>query len=169
MKSIHERPLIIENRDDIGHWEGDTIVGKNDNSAIGTLVERKFRLTLIVPLKNGKTAERTIQAFIDKFNELPTNLKKSLTYDRGKEMTYHEKLTAATEMPVYFADPHSPWQRGSNENTNGLIRTFFPKGTDFSNFSDEDFKKVEDSLNNRPRKVLNYLTPNEALQANCFS
>ena len=169
MKSIHDRPSIIESRDDIGHWEGDTIVGKDHNSAIGTLLERKLRLTLIVSLKKGKKAEDTVQSFIDKFNEIPACLKKSLTYDRGKEMTYHEKFTNSTGMPVYFADPHSPWQRGSNENTNGLIRTFFPKGTDFSNFSDEDFMKVEDSLNNRPRKILNYLTPNEFLKANYFS
>lgn len=164
MKSIHERPLDIENRDDIGHWEGDTIVGKDHNSAIGTLVERKLRLTIIVPLKNEKNAADTAKAFIEKFNELPSVLKKSLTYDRGTEMACHEKITAQTGVTVYFADPHSPWQRGSNENTNGLIRTYFPKRTDFSTYSDEDFKKVENALNNRPRKTLEYLTPNEFLQ-----
>lgn len=166
MTSIHERPSIIENRKDIGHWEGDTVVGKDHNSAIGTLVERKLRLTLIVPLKNGKSAAETAKAFIEKFNELPQMLKKSLTYDRGKEMTYHEMFTKKTGVPVYFADPHSPWQRGSNENTNGLIRSFFPKGTDFLCYSEDNYKHVEKLLNNRPRKVLNYLTPYEFLKAN---
>lgn len=164
MKSIHERPLYIENKDDIGHWEGDTIVGKDHNSAIGTLVERKLKITLIVPLKNEKNATDTAKAFIEKFNELPLALKKSLTYDRGTEMTYHEKITKETGVAVYFADPHSPWQRGLNENTNGLIRTYFPKRTDFSIYSDEDFKKVENALNTRPRKALKYLTPKEFLQ-----
>jgi IS30 family transposase len=166
MKSIHERPLNIENRDDIGHWEGDTVVGKDHKSAIGTLVERKLRLTIIVPLKKGKNAHATAQAFIDKFNQIPPELRKSLTFDRGTEMTYHEKITAETGVIVYFADPHSPWQRGLNENTNGLIRTYFPKKTDFSIYSEEDYKKVENALNNRPRKVLNYLTPNELTFAN---
>ena len=108
----------------------------------------------------------TVEAFIDEFGRLPSCLKKSLTYDRGTEMSYHARLTTATGVEVYFADPHSPWQRGSNENTNGLIRTFYPKGTDFSNYSEEDLKVVQNSLNNRPRKVLKFLTPIEFLQAN---
>ncbi len=165
IKSIHERPSFVQERNDLGHWEGDTVVGKDHKSAIGTLVERKTRLTIIVSLKNGKDAAETTKAFIDKFNGLPLFLKKSLTYDRGMEMAFHEKFTQATGMPVYFADPYSPWQRGSNENTNGLIRTFFPKGTDFAYYSEEDLAKVENILNNRPRKVLKYLTPNEFLQA----
>jgi IS30 family transposase len=164
IKSIHERPLDIEKKDEIGHWEGDTIVGKDHNSAIGTLVERKLKLTIIVPLKNEKNATDTAKAFIEKFNELPSVLKKTLTYDRGTEMTYHEKITEETGIKVYFADPHSPWQRGLNENTNGLIRTYFPKRTDFSMHTNEEFKKVETALNNRPRKALKYFTPNEFLQ-----
>ena len=166
MKSIHERPVSIESKDDIGHWEGDTVVGKDHKTAIGTLVERKLKLTIIVPLKKGKTANATAEAFIDKFNQLPPVLKKTLTFDRGSEMACHEKITSETGVIVYFADPHSPWQRGLNENTNGLIRTYFPKKTDFSIYSEEDFIKVEKALNNRPRKALNYLTPNEFLFAN---
>jgi len=165
IKSIHERPKSIEKRTDIGHWEGDLIIGKDHRSAIGTLVERKTRFTIIVALPNGKTSETVVKAFIDEFKRLPLCLKKSLTYDRGTEMSYHSRLTTQTGIIVYFADPHSPWQRGSNENTNGLIRSFFPKGTDFSNYSEKAFEKVQNFLNNRPRKVLNYLTPNEFIQA----
>lgn len=166
MKSIHERPQSVETRIDLGHWEGDLIIGKDHKSAIGTLVERKTRFTLIVDLLNGKDSKETVEAFIDEFERMPPCLKKTLTYDRGTEMSYHARLTTATGVEVYFADPHSPWQRGSNENTNGLIRTFYPKGTDFSNYSEEDLKVVQNSLNNRPRKVLKFLTPIEFLQAN---
>ena len=164
MKSIHERPKSIESRNDFGHWEGDLIIGKDHKSAIGTLVERSSRYTIIVDLKNGKESIKTVEAFVDEFKKFPKCLRKSLTYDRGTEMSYHSRLTNFTGMIVYFADPHSPWQRGSNENTNGLIRTFFPKGTDFSIYSEKSLKETQDLLNNRPRKVLQYLTPNEFLQ-----
>lgn len=164
IKSIHERPKSVETRNDLGHWEGDLIIGKDHKSAIGTLVERKTRFTIIVSLPNGKKSETVVNAFIDEFKQLPLGLKKSLTYDRGTEMSYHSRLTTQTGVIVYFADPHSPWQRGSNENTNGLIRSFFPKGTDFSNYSKKAFEKAQNFLNNRPRKVLKYLTPNEFLQ-----
>jgi len=164
MISIKERPQNVEKRIDIGHWEGDSVVGKNHKSAIGTIVERRTRLTIIVSLKNGKESADTVKAFSDKFNLLPKCLKQSLTFDRGKEMTCHEKFTEETGVSVYFADPHSPWQRGTNENTNGLIRTFFPKGTDFSTITDKALEDVQNRLNNRPRKILNYLTPIEFLQ-----
>lgn len=163
--SIHERPKSVEKRFEIGHWEGDLIVGKNHKSAIGTIVERKTRFTIIVPLFNGKDSESTVQAFIKEFKKLPKCLKKTLTYDRGTEMTCHEKLTLHTGIKVYFADPHSPYQRGTNENTNGLIRTFFPKKTDFSKHTLEDFIKVQILLNSRPRKILKYSTPKEALNS----
>lgn len=164
MKSIHERPQSIENRTDLGHWEGDLIVGKDHASAIGTIVERVSKFTIIVNLPNGKESEETVDAFTEEFKSLPRSLRKTLTYDQGREMSYHSRLTRATGVIVYFADPHSPWQRGSNENTNGLIRTFFPKGTNFSNYAQIDLKRIQDTLNNRPRKALNYLTPNEFLK-----
>lgn len=164
MESIHDRPEEVEARNSLGHWEGDLIIGKDHKTAIGTLVERKSRFTIIVPLIKKKDSLSTVSSFINAFKKLPSNLTKSLTYDRGTEMTYHELITKELDIKVYFADPHIPWQRGSNENTNGLIRTFFPKGTDFANYLEEDFKKVQNILNNRPRKVLNYLTPNEFLQ-----
>ncbi len=164
MRSIHERPVEVENRKIIGHWEGDLIIGKDHKTAIGTLVERSSRFTIIVPLIKNKDSCSTIKAFINTFKPLPKRLKKTLTYDRGKEMTNHEFFTKETNIPVYFADPHSPWQRGTNENTNGLIRTFFPKGTDFATIKLKDFSKVQELLNNRPRKSLGFLTPKEFLQ-----
>jgi len=124
-----------------------------------SLVERKSRLVKIIPLPNGKDSLSVIQAFESAFSEIPKNLKKSLTYDRGQEMALHETFTQSTGIPVYFADPRSPWQRGTNENTNGLIRDFFPKKTDFSLHTTEDFQEVEGLLNNRPRKVLGFQTP----------
>lgn len=166
IKPIHTRPKEIENREDIGHWEGDLIIGKNHQTAIGTLVERSSRYTIIIPLIREKDSYTTVNSFIEAFEKLPSNFIKSLTYDRGTEMTYHEMITKKLGINVYFADPHSPWQRGTNENTNGLIRTFFPKKTDFSKYIELDFIKVQNQLNNRPRKVLSYLTPNEFLKMN---
>jgi len=156
--SISERPKEAEGRIIPGHWEGDLIIGKNHNSAIGTLVERTTRLTLIVPLKE-KNAFAVRSAFAKAFEKIPKKFKKTLTYDRGLEMSEHKLFTEETKISVYFADPHAPWQRGTNENTNGLIRQYFPKGTDFSKVSALDIKKVELELNERPRKVLNFNTP----------
>ena len=159
--SIKFRPLEVNQRVEIGHWEGDHVVGKDHKTAIGTLVERVTRYTIIVPLINEKGALATTHGFTQAFENIPIEYRKSLTYDNGKEMTNHELFTELTKIPVYFAEPYSPWERGTNENTNGLIRYYFPKGTDFSKFKKEDFLKVQEILNNRPRKVLGFLTPKE--------
>ena len=163
LTSIWERPKESENRKELGHWEGDLIMGKDHKTAIGTLVERSLRYTLIVPLIKTKDSFTTVMRFAEVFNSLPDYLKKSLTYDRGTEMAWHEMFTYKTGIRVYFADPHAPWQRGTNENTNGLIRQFFPKKTDFSKYSEEDYLMVQEFLNNRPKKVLGYRTPAEEL------
>lgn len=159
--SIHDRPKHIEKREEGGHWEGDLIIGKNHASAIGTAVERKSRFTFIVYLPTEKTSEFVVKGFSNEFDKIPEALKKSFTYDNGTEMTLHKKITELTGMPVYFADPGCPGQRGSNENTNGLIREFFPKGTDFKNIPQNELKRVEKLLNQRPRKVLGFRTPEE--------
>lgn len=158
--SIEDRPEEVKDRKIAGHWEGDIIMGALNKSAIGTLVERKTRLTLLVKLIK-KDAASTREAFTNKFNTLPSRIKKSLTYDHGCEMAQHKKFTEDTEIKVYFAHPHSPWERGTSENTNMLVRDFFPKGTDFSKIKDAQIQKVQELLNDRPRKVLNFYTPNE--------
>jgi IS30 family transposase len=162
MISIHQRPLEVEDRNIPGHWEGDLVVGKDHKSAVGTLVERTTRYIIVVPLK-AKDAESVRKAFEKAFKGLPEALKKTLTYDRGKEMTEHAKFTTATKMNVFFCDPHSPWQRGSNENTNGLLRGFFPKGTDFNKVTVKEIKWVQDCLNERPRQTLGFKNPKEKL------
>lgn len=162
--SIHERPLEVSSREVPGHWEGDSIVGKEHASAIGTLVERTSRYTVIVEYGNDKSAENVARAFAMAYESIPKNLKKSLTFDRGAEMAQHELFTQLTGMPVYFADPGSPGQRGTNENTNGLIRQYFPKKTDFALVSQEELKQVENYLNLRPRKILGFKTPLETLK-----
>ena len=161
--SIHVRPPEIEDRQLPGHWEGDLIKGKGNASAIGTLVERTTRLVVLVklPHPNPATAAHVLQAFTDKLNGIAAPMRQSLTYDRGREMAEHAQLTRNTGMKVYFCDPYSPWQRGSNENTNGLLRQYFPKGTDLSRWSAEDLEAVAHALNNRPRKVLGWKTPAE--------
>lgn len=160
MISIEERPKEVEDRTIPGHWEGDLIVGKGRNSALGTLVERTTRTTILVPLKE-KSALAVRKAFAKETRKLPGQMKLSLTYDRGTEMSQHELFTKETKIQVYFADPYSPWQRGTNENTNGLIRRYFPKGTDFNKIKRKEIKRVQDQLNGRPRKVLEYFTPFE--------
>ena len=134
MLSIHVRPPEVEDRQLPGHWEGDLIKGQANASAIGTLVERTTRLVLLVklPHPHPATAAHVLQAFSDKLNAIASPMRESLTYDRGSEMARHQELSQSTGMKVYFCDPHSPWQRGSNENTNGLLRQYFPKGTDLS-------------------------------------
>lgn len=159
--SIDERPAEINDRKIAGHWEGDLVMGALNKSAIGTLVERKTRLTLLVKLPK-KDAASVCERFTKKFNELPEHLRKSLTYDQGQEMADHKMFTKQTKVKVYFAHPHSPWERGTSENTNMLIRDFFPKGTDFSRVSKNSLEKVQDLLNDRPRKVLDFYTPREA-------
>ncbi len=158
--SISERPEEVRDRIVPGHWEGDLVVGKEHQSAIGTLVERTTRLTLLVPLK-GKDALSVAQAFALAFKRIPKQFTKTLTYDRGTEMAQHKLFTRETKIKVYFADPHSPWQRGTNENTNGLIRQYFPKGTDFKTVPLSAIRKAEKRLNSRPRKTLGFYTPSE--------
>ena len=158
--SISERPKEVRDRIVPGHWEGDLIIGKNRASAMGTLVERTTRLTLLVPLVE-KDAFAVRNAFAKTFKRIPKQFKKTLTYDRGKEMAQHKLFTNETKIQVYFADPYSPWQRGTNENTNGLIRQYFPKGTDFKTVSLAEIQEAERRLNSRPRKVLKFYTPSE--------
>jgi len=158
--SISERPKEVEERIAPGHWEGDLIVGKEHKSALGTLVERTTRLTLLVPLKE-KDAFAVRKAMAKAFKRIPKQFKKTLTYDRGSEMSQHKLFSKDTKIQVYFADPYSPWQRGTNENTNGLIRQYFPKGTDFKEISTKAIREAERRLNSRPRKTLDYYTPSE--------
>lgn len=160
MVSISERPPEVADRIIPGHWEGDLIVGKGHKSAIGTLVERTTRAVILVPLK-AKDAMSVRKAFEKEIKTLPKQMKLSMTYDRGMEMFEHKLFTEHTKMKVYFADPYSPWQRGTNENTNGLVRQYFPKGTNLSIHSRKEIKKVQDLLNGRPRKVLGFETPYE--------
>lgn len=164
MISIEARPAAVAGRTVPGHWEGDLIVGRRHASALGTLVERTTRTTLLVPLR-AKDATSVRRAFAREMRTLPQQLARSLTYDRGKEMAEHRLFTQETRIQVYFAHPHSPWERGTNENTNGLIRQFFPKGTDFSTVSRHEIKHVQGLLNGRPRKVLNWRTPSEAFHS----
>jgi IS30 family transposase len=163
MLSIEERPKEVEDRSVPGHWEGDTIVGLHRQSALGTLVERTTRYTMLVYLPK-KDATSVRKAFAKEIRTLPSALRKTLTYDQGKEMSEHKKLTMDTHMQVYFAHPGSPWERGTNENTNMLIRQYFPKGTDFRIITKQEIKKAERSLNGRPRKTLGWRNPQEALQ-----
>lgn len=160
MLSIEERPKEVEDRIIPGHWEGDLIVGKNNRSALGTLVERTTRTTILIPVKS-KEAEVVAKAFAKEVKKLPKQMKISMTYDQGREMAKHKLFTDITGVKVYFAHPRSPWERGTNENTNGLIRQFFPKGTDFKKVSRYEVKKVQDLLNGRPRQTLGFQKPYE--------
>jgi IS30 family transposase len=159
--SIDERPAEVADRTVPGHWEGDLLVGHANASALGTLVERTTRFTLLVPLK-AKDAVTVRQAFARELRTLPVQLRRSLTYDQGPEMREHRLFTKQTKMRVYFAHPHSPWERGTNENTNGLLRQFFPKGTRFTRLSRAELKRVQMMLNDRPRKILNWHSPAHA-------
>jgi IS30 family transposase len=176
---ISERPAEVEDRAIPGHWEGDLIIG-TDRSAIGMLVERTTRFTMLLHLprmegygveprvKNGPAlagygAEAMREAITERITTLPEQLRRSLTWDRGKELSQHAQLRIDTGVLVYFADPHSPWQRGTNENTNGLLRQYFPKGTDLSRWGVEEIEAVATALNSRPRKTLGWKTPAEAL------
>ena len=157
--SIRERPSSAEDRAVPGHWEGDLVFGSN-NSQIATLVERHTRYVMLARV-DGKDTETVIDALIKQAKKLPQELYQSLTWDRGKEMADHKRFTLATDIKVYFCDPHNPWQRGSNENTNGLLRQYFPKGTDLSVYSQAKLNAVARRLNERPRKTLGYETPAE--------
>ncbi|MBI5798524.1 MAG: IS30 family transposase [Candidatus Yonathbacteria bacterium] len=164
MLSIEERPQEIADRTIPGHWEGDLLVGKNRQSYLGSLVERTTRTTILIPLKN-KTAEDVRKAFAKEAKKLPSQMRCSMTYDQGTEMAQHKLFTKETQMQVYFCHPASPWERGTNENTNGIIRQFFPKGTDFSRISRREVKHVQHLLNGRPRRVLGYATPYEVFNS----
>jgi len=157
---IEHRPEEVKDRIVPGHWESDLIIGKEQKSAIGTIVERTTRFAILVKLEN-RTASEVRKAFARELKELPQYMRKSLTHDNGIEMIQHRLFTEETQMQVYFANPYSPWERGTNENTNMLIRDFFPKGTDFSTIPSGKIKQVQDLLNNRPRKTLKWETPNE--------
>jgi transposase, IS30 family len=163
MVMISERPAEAADRAVPGHWEGDLIIGKSCKSAVGTLVERSTRFVLLLHLPDGRDARLVEQAMRRAITALPAELARTITWDQGKEMAYHADFTIATGIPVYFCDPHAPWQRGSNENTNGLLRQYLPKGTDLSVHSAEDLARIAASLNNRPRKTLGFMKPSEKL------
>lgn len=159
--SIRERPAEVEDRAVPGHWEGDLLAGSG-NTYIATLVERHSRYVMLVKVA-GKDTESVVSALIKQVKKLPAELRGSLTWDRGTEMASHKKFTMATEVQVYFCDPQSPWQRGSNENTNGLLRQYFPKGVPVDGYSQAELNKVAARLNGRPRQTLNFMTPTQKL------
>jgi len=158
-----QRPAEVADRAVPGHWEGDLLIGKDCKSAVGTLVERTTRYVLLLHLPAGRDAHLVEQAMRQAIGGLPGELTRTITWDQGKEMAYHADFTIATGIPVYCCDPHKPWQRGSNEHTNGLLRQYLPKGTDLSVHSATDLARIAHSLNDRPRKTLGYMTPSERL------
>ena len=165
--SIRERPAEVEDRAVPGHWEGDLLAGSH-NTHIATLVERQSRFTMLVKV-NGKDTRTVVRALTKQVRRLPAELRKSLTWDRGLEMAAHKEFSVATDVQVYFCDPQSPWQRGTNENTNRLLRQYFPKGTDLSVCSQADLNRTALQLNQRPRKTLDFRTPAEVLNQNVAS
>jgi IS30 family transposase len=163
--TISQRPAVVDDRAVPGHWEGDLILGSRCASAIGTLVERSTRFTILLHLPHDHTADSVATAMIEAMNELPAHLRRTLTWDRGSEMAGWQDISLALQAPVYFCDPHSPWQRGTNENTNRLLRFWFEKGTDLSAYTKDDLKRVQDKLNSRPRPTLDLDTPAQRLAA----
>jgi len=161
MVLISDRPAEAEDRSVPGFWEGDLIIGRDRASQIATLVERQTRYVILVQIPHDRSAERVARLLAKKMNTLPGLFKNSITWDQGKELSRHAEFTIATDMPVYFCDPHSPWQRGSNENTNGLLRQYLPKGTDLSIYRQDELDAIADELNDRPRETLGWLKPTE--------
>jgi transposase, IS30 family len=161
MVMIADRPAEVADRAVPGHWEGDLILGEGGRSAVGTLVERTTRFVLLLHLEHGRSADSVDEAMRAAIRTLPRELWRSITWDQGAEMANHRAFSVSTDIPIYFCDPHAPWQRGSNENTNGLLRQYLPKGIDLSRQSAADLAKIQRSLNTRPRKTLGYLTPSE--------
>ena len=166
LPSIHTRPSEVEQRLLPGHWEGDLIIGARNASAVGTLVERSTLWVMLVKLDSAK-AHDVLEGYSRSFKALPIHLRKTLTYDQGKEMALHQRLSQRTGLNIYFADPHSPWQRGICENINGLLRQYLPKRCDLSVFSQTLLNQIADSINTRPRKTLNWRTPQEVFYEKC--
>jgi IS30 family transposase len=164
MLSVHQRPFSPHDRTQAGHWEGDLIVGKNQGSVIGTLVERRTRMIRLLHLP-ARDADALRAAITARMGDLPAGLIRSITWDQGIEMARHIAITADLGAPIYFCDSHSPWQRGSNENSNGLLRQYFPKGTNLNVFCPEHLRAVENEINNRPRLILEDRTPAELFTA----
>ena len=164
MLTVHERPFKPEDRSQAGHWEGDLIVGKNQGSAIGTLVERQTRLVRLLHLPS-RDSDSLHDALRDRMSDLPAGMLRSITWDQGTEMARHTAIAKTLGVSVFFCDSRSPWQRGSNENTNGLLRDYFPKGTDLNAHSPEHLKAVEEELNHRPRIVLGDRSPAQTFGA----
>lgn len=164
MTLIHQRPLEVNDRAVPGHWEGDLIIGRGQGSAIGTLVERTTRYVELIHLPNGWKAPQVRNAIVTQTAHIPLQMRKTLTWDQGRELTLHEEIEAFTGFRIYFCDPHSPWQRGTNENMNGLLRQYFPKGSDLSVHTARDLREVARQLNQRPRLILGDKTPAEAMK-----
>jgi transposase, IS30 family len=164
MTNISLRPPEVAARIVPGHWEGDLIKGAMNRSSVGTLVERISRYVMLVKL-DGNTAEDVLDGFKRRLKSVPESLRKTMTYDQGSEMALHETLSRQLKMDIFFCDPHSPWQRGSNENANGLVREYLPKGMDLSQVTHQQLTAIEHSLNHRPRKILNFHSPHEVFSA----
>jgi transposase, IS30 family len=169
MVMISDRPAEASDRAVPGHWEGDLIMGKGGRSAIGTLVERSSRYVMLLHLPNGRTAEAVRVELTRQLARMPADLRRTLTWDQGKEMAEHAKFTVATNIDVYFCDPHSPWQRGSNENSNGLLRQYFPRDVDLNTFTRADLAAVARELNSRPRQTLGWMKPCEVFRRSVAS